>query len=67
MLYYKINVMDALKEKGYSSYRILKEKTFGMNATTKFRNGEMVSANVLNKLCSILEMQPGEIIGYKAD
>lgn len=67
MLYYKINVFDALKEKGYSSYWIRQKKLIGEQQMTKIRNGEIASKEVLNILCGLLECQPGDIIGYRKD
>lgn len=67
MLYYKIDVLGALKEKGYSTYRIRQEKIIGEAQVTKIRNGEIASKEVLNKLCALLDMQPGDILGYRPD
>lgn len=67
MIYYKIDVLEALKDNGYSTYRIMKEKLIGMNAVQKFRTGEMVSTNVLDTVCRLTNLQPADIIGYKPD
>lgn len=61
---YKINVLSALKEKGYSTYKIRKEKLFGEATLQKFRNSELVSWENLNTLCQLLNCQPGNIVGY---
>lgn len=62
---YKINIMDALKEKGYTSYRIRKEKLFGQKTVQDFRDGTVVlSQDLLSKLCEILNCQPGDLIEY---
>lgn len=61
-LRYKVNCLELLKEKGYTSYRILKERPFSQNAMQKLRNGEMVGHVTLDKLCELLELQPGDII-----
>lgn len=67
MLYYKFDVMAKLKEKGYSSYRILTENLIPQSAVTKIRAGEVIGVIGLNKLCGLLQMQPGSIIGWKPD
>ena len=67
MLYYKINVLDALKKKGYSSYWIRQKSLIGEQQMTKIRKGEIASKEVLNVLCGLLECQPGDIIGYRKD
>lgn len=64
MLKYKIDVIESLKEAGYNSTRILKEGTISQGAMQKLRNDEMVGIKTLEKLCEILDMQPGNIIKY---
>lgn len=62
MLTYKIDVIETLKENGYNSTRILKENIISQSAMQKLRNNEMVGIKTLEKLCNILDMQPGNII-----
>lgn len=65
---YKIDILEALKEKGFTSYRIRKEKIFGQKTLQDFRNGNVVlSADCLEKLCSILNCQIGDLIEYVSD
>lgn len=65
---YKIDILEALKEKGFTSYRIRKEKIFGQKTLQDFRNGNVVlSADCLEKLCSILNCQIGNLIEYVSD
>lgn len=64
MLIYKFDVIEALKEAGYNSTRILREGTISQGAMQKLRNDEMVGIKTLEKLCEILDMQPGNIIKY---
>ncbi len=62
---YKIDIMEALKSRGYSSYRIRQEKIFGQKTVQDFRNGTVVlSQDLLSKLCELLECQPGDLIEY---
>lgn len=65
MLAYKFNVIDALKAAGYNSTRILKENILSQSAMQKLRTGEMVGIKTLEQLCSLLNMQPGDIIEYR--
>ena len=68
MLSYKFNILSALKERGYSTYRLKKEKIMGDAVIQKIRCGVMVSGETLDKLCELLDMQPGDMIEYtKAD
>lgn len=64
MFVYKFNVLDALKEAGYSTTRLRKEKLLGENAIQSLRHNEMVGIIALDKICKLLEMQPGTIIEY---
>jgi len=67
MISYSLDVLAALKEKGYSSYRIRKEKLFGEAQLQKLRSNELVSKETLNTLCKLLNVQPGEILKYIPD
>lgn len=66
MIKYKIDIIAALKEKGYIRYKIRKEKIFGQGTVAKFnRKGHInISIDVLNTLCQLLECQVGDIIEY---
>lgn len=64
MLKYKINVLETLKESGYNSTRILKENLISQSAVQKIRKNEMVGIKTIEKLCELLDMQPGNIIKY---
>ena len=61
---YKIDVMEALKDRGYTSYRIRKEKLIGERQVQQIRNGEIVSVACLDKLCELLACQPGDLLEY---
>lgn len=61
---YKIDIIEALKEKGYTSYRIRMEKIIGERQMQQIRNGEVVSVACLTKLCELLDCQPGDILEY---
>lgn len=67
MLKYKINVLESLKEAGYSPGRIQKEKIISQNSMQRLRDGEMVGIITLERLCKLLDMQPGNIIKYVED
>lgn len=67
MIKYKINVMESLKAKGYTSYKLRKEKIFGEATMTKFRNKEYINFENLNLLCRLLDCQPGDILEYVPD
>ena len=66
-LKYKIDVMDALKTKGFTSYRIRNEKIIGERQLQQLRTGEIVSNACLAKLCELLKCQPGDLLEYVPD
>lgn len=66
-LQYKIDVLAALKEKGYNSNRIRTENLLSQSTLQKFRNNQGVSWENLETLCRLLDCQPGDIIEFHKD
>lgn len=64
MLTYKIDVLQALQNKGYTTYRIRQEKIINESALQALRTGDMIGIKTLEKLCAALQLQPGDIISY---
>ncbi len=64
---YKIDILAALKEKGYSQNRIRSEKLIGQSYLTQLRHGELVSWKTIETICKLLECQPGDILEYSDD
>ena len=64
MFVYKFDVLEALKDAGYSTAKMRKEKLLGENAIQSLRKNEMVGIIALEKICKLLDMQPGNIIKY---
>ena len=67
MITYKIDVYNKLKEKGYNTTKIRNEKILSESSLQKIRKGEISGINALDKVCRLLEMQPGNIIKYEKD
>ena len=63
-LRYKMDVMKALKEKGYSSTRIREEKLIGQSYLQQIRHQELVSWKTIDTLCNLLQCQVGDIVEY---
>ena len=63
----KPGIMDRLKEAGYSSYRLRKEKLMGEATMTQIRKQKAISGEALNLLCQLLDCQPGDILEYIPD
>ena len=63
-LTYKINVLEALKQAGYTTYRLRSEKLIAEASLQKLRKGEMVGTINLETICKLLNCQPGDILQY---
>lgn len=61
---YKVDVMAVLKDAGYNTNRIRKEKIMGESMLQKLRSGQMVSWATLETLCLLLDCQPGDLIEF---
>lgn len=66
-IYYKIDVIAALKEAGYSTYRLRKEHILSEGTVQKLRDGKNIGTATLDVVCTLLNCQPGDIIGHKKD
>ncbi len=61
---YKINVLQALKDAGYNTNKIRKEKIMGEAMLQKLRQGQMVSWATFETICGLLDCQPADLIEY---
>ena len=58
-------LLKLLEEKGYSSYRIRKEKIIGQATLTAIKNGTGgLDHRSIAKLCEFFHCQPGDIMEY---
>lgn len=64
---FKCDILQMLKEKGYSTYRLRKEKILGEATIQKIRNNEMISWDNISTLCELLDCQPGDIMKYEKE
>ena len=67
MIKYKIDVLQALKNAGFTTYRLRKDKILGEATIQKLRNFELVSWENINTICRLLSCQPGDILKYAKD
>ena len=67
MLAYKIDVLKALKEAGYNTTRLRKEKLISESQIQSIRENSMIGIKTLDKICFLLDSQPGEIIKFVSD
>ena len=61
---YKIDILEALKKAGYTTYRLRNEKIIGERVIQQLRQKELVSWKTLDTICALLECQPGDLIEY---
>lgn len=64
---YKMDVLQRLKNAGYNTNRIRKEKLLAESTLQKLRQGEMVAISNIEVFCELLNCQPGEILEYKKE
>lgn len=62
MIRYKINVLEELGKKGYSTYRIKQDNLLSGQTITNLKAGKLVNLDSLGKICVMLRCQPGDII-----
>ncbi len=64
---YKTNILQALKDAGYNTNKIRKEKIMGEAMLQKLREGQMVSWATLETICALLNCQPGDLLAFVPD
>lgn len=64
---YRIDVLAALKDAGYTTYKMRQEKLLGESVLQQLRKGELVSWANISRLCSMLEIQPGDLLEFVPD
>lgn len=65
MIEYKINVLEALKTKGFNTTRIRKEKLIPESTLTSLRASRPISWEMLDRICTLLDLPVCEIIEWK--
>ena len=67
MLEYKFDVLERLKSKGWTQYRLKKERILGQQTLTDMKRGKVSGSATINTLCKLLDCQPGTLIKYVPD
>ena len=62
MYRYKIDVIKALSDKGYTSYKIKQDGTLSQGTLKKLKEGGNVTLDTLNSVCIMLRCQLSDII-----
>ena len=66
-LVYKIDVLSTLKEAGYNTNKIRTEGLLSQSTLQKLREGKGLSLENLERICSLLDCQPADLIEYVKD
>lgn len=61
---YKVDILTALKEAGYNTNRIRKEKLLSEGVLQSLREKKYISMENLSRVCALLNCQPGDLIEY---
>lgn len=68
MIRFRFDVGAALEAKGINVYVCKKEKILSQDTFRKIRDGNTaVTVTAIDKICSILDVQPGDLIEYVPD
>lgn len=66
-LHYKIDILSSLKEKGYSTYKLRNERLLSEGALTSLRQRAPISWSNIERICGLLNCQPGDLIEFVAE
>lgn len=66
---YRIDILEALKAAGWSTYRLgaKGEKIIGERTIQALRQKKPVSFEILARVCDLLGCQPGDLLEYVED
>ena len=66
-LRYKYNMLDRLKEAGFTTYKIRAEHLLSESTVQKLRAGQGVGWENIETLCKLLGLQPGDFLEFEPD
>ncbi|MDE7425120.1 MAG: helix-turn-helix transcriptional regulator [Lachnospiraceae bacterium] len=55
-------ILEHLKNKGFTTTLIRKEKLLSESTLQNLRNGKMIDSNTLGKVCDMLSCQPSDLV-----
>lgn len=64
-IYYKKDICEELHKAGYSSYNLQEKGILNSASWTRLKKQQLVSWDALDTICTLLQTQPGDLIGYK--
>lgn len=66
-LKWKIDIISALKQKGFNTNTIRTQKLLSESTLQKLRDGQGLSWSNIETLCKLLDCQPGDLMEYLPD
>lgn len=66
-LIYKIDVLQALKDKGYNTTKMRREKLLAEGSIQSLREKRPISFDSIGKICEMLNCQPNDFLEYVPD
>lgn len=64
MIKYRIDILSKLAEAGYNTYILRRDKLLSEGSVQSIRNGEVIGLKSIDRICSLLKCQPGDLIEY---
>ena len=64
---YKIDILAALKEAGYNTTKLRKDKLLSEGVIQALREEKYISLQNVSKICELLDCQPGDLMEYVRD
>ena len=65
VIVYRIDILDALKKKGYSTYTLRKNKYLSETMIANIRANKPITLQALDAICIMLRKNPEDIIGVE--
>jgi putative transcriptional regulator len=65
MIKYKIDILKELKDKGYTTYVLRKNKYLSETTLANIREGKPVTMGALDAICVMLRKRPEEVIDFE--
>ena len=63
-LQYKIDILSALKDAGFNTNKLRKEKLLSEGVIQSLRENKYVALQNISKICELLDCQPGDLLEY---
>jgi len=64
---WRVDPLQLMKDCGYSTYRIRREKILGLQTIQNIKENKSISFDTLDRICAITGKQPGKLIEYVPD